>query len=186
MTFKTITKKFNYLFLFLFLLISNSYSEINAEYWSESCNENKNSCLIAIKNIIKQKDKSDQTIASAYIQFGSSKKQTMNLIDSEDKTYKLSEKNINIPFLFVNLPLNVDLTKKPLIQIDDKNIGNLDYLHCNNNLGCKSSVIINDEVINLLKKGKKMTISIGVFGSNQNLKIEFPLRGFSKAYNKLV
>jgi invasion protein IalB len=181
-----IIKKLNFLFLFLFLFNTHSFSEINSKSWSEQCNEDKSTCLIAIKNEIQLKDKKQQTLATAYIQIGSTKERKMNLVDKEDQTYKLSEEDKNIPLLFVNLPLNADLRKKPLVQVDGKNLGNLNYLHCNNSLGCKTSVVINNEVIDLLKKGKNMTIFIGIFGSNQNLKIEFPLKGFSKAYNKLV
>jgi invasion protein IalB len=181
-------KKINLTLLLLFLFgTTSSYSEINSKSWSEQCNEDKSTCLIAIKNEIKLKDKDEQqTLATAYIQIGSTKERKMNLVDKEDQTYKLSEEDKNIPLLFVNLPLNADLRKKPLVQVDGKNLGNLNYLHCNNSLGCKTSVVINNEVIDLLKKGKNMTIFIGIFGSNQNLKIEFPLKGFSKAYNKLI
>ena len=177
------------LFYFLLLIIfcSNSFAEINSKTWSEQCNEDKSACIIAIKNEIKLKDKDEQqTLATAYIQIGSTKERKMNLVDKEDQTYKLSEEDKNIPLLFVNLPLNADLRKKPLVQVDGKNLGNLNYLHCNNSLGCKTTVVINNEVIDLLKKGKNITIIMGVFGSNQNLKIEFPLKGFSNAYNKLV
>ena len=177
------------LFYFLLLIIfcSNSFAEINSKTWSEQCNEDKSACIIAIKNEIKLKDNNkEQTLATAYIQIGSTKERKMNLVDKEDQTYKLSEENKNIPLLFVNLPLNADLRKKPLIQIDEKDLGNLDFLHCNNSIGCKTSAVINDEVINLLKKGKNITIIMGVFGSNQNLKIDFPLKGFSKAYDDLI
>jgi len=110
----------------------------------------------------------------------------MNLVDKEDQTYKLSEEDKKVPLLFVNLPLNADLRKKPLVQVDGKNLGNLNYLHCNNSLGCKTSVVINNQVIDLLKNGKNMTIFMSIFGSNNNLKIEFPLKGLLKAYDKLV
>ena len=180
-------KKINLTLLMLFLFGStSSYSEINSKSWSEQCNEDKSACIIAIKNEIKLKDKDEQqTLATAYIQIGSTKEKKMNLVDKEDQTYKLSEEEKNVPLLFVNLPLNVDLRKKPLIQVDEKNLGNLNYLHCNNTLGCKTSVVINNEVIDLLKKGKNMTIIMGIFGSSQNLKIEFPLNGFSKAFSKI-
>ena len=181
-----ITKKLSSLFLFLFLFNTNSFSEINSNSWSEQCNEDKSSCSIAIKYEVKLKDKSDQTLASAFVRIASTKEKKMNLVDKEDQTYKLSEEDKSIPLLLVNLPLNTDLRKKPLLQVDGKNLGNLNYLYCNNDLGCKSSVVINNEVIDLLKKGKNMTVFIGVMNSNQNLKIEFPLKGFSKAYSKLV
>ncbi len=182
----TITKKLSFLFLFLILFNTNSFSEINSKSWSEQCNEDKSSCLIAIKYEVKLKDKKEQTVATAFIQLASTKERKMNLIDKEDQTYKLSEEDKSIPLLVINLPLNTDLRKKPLLQVDGKNLGNLNYLHCNNSLGCKSSAVISNDVIDLLKKGKNLTIFIGVFGSNQNLKIEFPLKGFSKAYSKLV
>ena len=181
-----ITKKLSFLFLFLILFNTNSFSEINSKSWSEQCNEDKSSCLIAIKYEVKLKDKKEQTVATAFIQLASTKERKMNLIDKEDQTYKLSEEDKSIPLLVINLPLNTDLRKKPLLQVDGKNLGNLNYLHCNNNMGCKTSAVINNDVIDLLKKGKNLTIFIGVFGSNQNLKIEFPLKGFSKAYSKLV
>tara|TARA_B100001094_G_C17903166_1_gene657490 strand:- start:120 stop:677 length:558 start_codon:yes stop_codon:yes gene_type:complete len=170
---------------FFLYLTTYSLSEINAKSWSEQCNEDKSVCLIAIENKIKLKDKTEQTLATAYIQIGSTKERKMNLVDKEDQTYKLSEENKKIPLLFVNLPLNADLRKKPLIQVDGKNLGNLNYLHCNNNLGCKTSVLINNEVVDLLKKGKNITIIMGIFGSKQNLKIEFPLKGFTKAFGKI-
>ena len=181
-----ITKKLSSLFLFLFLFNTNSFSEINSNSWSEQCNEDKSSCSIAIKYEVKLKDKSDQTLASAFVRIASTKEKKMNLVDKEDQTYKLSEEDKSIPLLLVNLPLNTDLRKKPLLQVDGKNLGSLNYLYCNDTMGCKTSVVINNDVIDLLKKGKNLTVIIGVFGTNKNLKIEFPLKGFSKAYSKLV
>ena len=62
-----------------------------------------------------------KTIATAIIQIGLSKQKKMDLIDENDQTYKLSEVDKNVPVLFVNLPLNTDLRKKPLLIIDNKN-----------------------------------------------------------------
>ena len=88
-----ITKQLNFflLLLFLFLFNTNSYSEINSKSWSEQCNEDKSSCIIAIKYEVKLKDKKEQTLATAYIQIASTKERKMNLVDKEDQTYKLSE-----------------------------------------------------------------------------------------------
>ena len=114
----TITKKLSFLFLFLILFNTNSFSEINSKSWSEQCNEDKSSCLIAIKYEVKLKDKKEQTVATAFIQLASTKERKMNLIDKEDQTYKLSEEDKSIPLLVINLPLNTDLRKKPLLQVD--------------------------------------------------------------------
>ena len=159
-----ITKQLSFLLLllFLFLFNTNSYSEINSKSWSEQCNEDKSSCLIAITYEVKLKDKKEQTIATAYIKIASTKERKMNLIDKEDQTYKLSEEDKSIPLLVVNLPLNTDLRKKPLLQVDGKNLGNLNYLYCNNSLGCKTSVVLNNDIIDLFKKGKNLTVFVGV------------------------
>ena len=171
----------------LLFLTSTSNSEINPKSWSKQCNENKNSCIIAISSEIKVKDKEGkQTLATAYIQIGSSKKKIMDLVDKEDQTYKLSEKNQIVPVLFVNLPLNADLRKPPIVQYDDNSLGNLTYLHCNANVGCKSVIIVNKDVITTFKKGKTLSIILGIFGSKNNLKIDFPLKGFTKAYGQLL
>ena len=31
-----------------------------------------------------------------------------------------------------------------------------------------------------------MTVVMGIYGSNQNMKIEFPLKNFTKSYAKLI
>lgn len=173
--------------IILLFLTSNSNSEISTESWSKQCNENDNSCMIAITSQIISKDKKEkQTLATAYLQIGSSKKKIMDLINEEDQTYKLSEKNQNVPLLFVNLPLNTDLRKAPIVQSDKNSFGNLTFLHCNVNVGCKSMVVVTKDVITSFKKGKTLSIIIGIFGSEQSVKIDFPLKGFSKAYDQLV
>jgi invasion protein IalB len=88
--------------------------------------------------------------------------------------------------LFVNLPLNTDLKKKPIVVIDGKNLGNLTYSHCNSADGCKTNVRIEDDVIDLFKKGKTMTVFVGIYGASKGIKIEFPLKNFSKSYKKLI
>ena len=82
--------------------------------------------------------------------------------------------------------LNIDLTKKPLIQIDKKNFLNIPFTHCNTNEGCVTSMVINDEVIKSFKSGKELTLVMGVFRSKDNLTVTLPLKGFSKAYDSLL
>ena len=110
----------------------------------------------------------------------------MNLVDGDEKTYKLDEKNIYVPVLNVTFPLNVDLTKKPLLQIDKKNILNLSYTHCNSRIGCSTKIAINDNVIELLKSGKEITLIMGIHLSKENMVVKLPLKGFTKSYNSLL
>ena len=155
---------------FLIYLTTYSLSEITSKAWSTKCSEDKKTCLAVIINEIKNKDKM-QTLATAYIQIRSSKS---------------SKENKNIPILSVKLPLNADLKKNPAILVDDKNLGDLKYTHCNGADGCVTKVVINNDVIELFKKGKTLTVFMGIYGNAKNMKIEFPLKNFSKSYAQLT
>ena len=180
-----IIKKIIILSSIFFYLTTYSSSEVSSKAWSTECSENKKICVSIIVSEIKDKDKK-QILSTAYIKIASSKQKKMNLIDEEDQTYKLSEENKNVPILFVQLPFNVDLRKKPAIVIDKKKLGDLNFTHCNQNDGCVTNVAMTGNVIDLFKKGKTMSVITGIYGSNKNMQIEFPLRNFTKSYAKLI
>ena len=184
MIFKIIKNIF-YIISFSLYLTTSSLSEVTSEAWSTQCSEDKRTCIAVIINEVKNKDKM-QTLATAYFQIGSTSQKKMNLVNEEDQTYKLSEESKSIPVLFVKLPLNVDLRKNPLIAIDNKKIANLNFTHCNQKDGCVTNVAVNNDIIDLFKKGKNMTIITGIYGNSKNLKIEFPLKNFTKSYAKLI
>ena len=110
----------------------------------------------------------------------------MNLVNAEENTYKLSEENQLVPVIFINLPLNVDLKKNPLVKIDDKDIFNMTYTHCNKKIGCATSLRLNDDVIKLFKEGKEIKVILAAYGNNKNMSITFPLKGFTKSYKKML
>ena len=171
---------------FLLYLTTFSLSEISSKKWSAECSEDEKTCLAVIISEVKNNDDAMQTIATAIVQIGSAKQKKTNLVDEDDQTYKLSEENKKISVLTVKLPLNADLRKKPAVVIDDKNLGSLNFTHCNSQDGCVSNVVVDDEVIDLFKKGKTMTVLIGIYRSSKNMKIEFPLKNFTKSYAKLI
>src|SRR6056300_1486793 len=111
----------NIFFISSFLLYFTTYSlsEITSKEWSTQCSEDKKTCISKFISEYKNKDKM-QTLGTAYFQIGSTSQKKMNLVNEEDQTYKLSEESKSIPVLFVKLPLNVDLSKKPAIVIDNK------------------------------------------------------------------
>ncbi|MDA7577133.1 invasion associated locus B family protein [Candidatus Pelagibacter sp.] len=169
-------KNLNKLFLivsFLFLGTLNSYAQLNGENWQHLCGkEDKNNCLIGIKNFFKNQDTGkNQKLATAYILIGTSSKQ------GEVKT--------SVPVLFIDLPLNVDLRKNPLVLADGKNIGNITFMHCNQSVGCKTNLGLNSNSIELLKKSNELSVLLKIFGQKKNFEIKFPLKGFTKSYNKL-
>ena len=172
----------------LLLAPITSSAEVGDKKWAKECGKvNKKICLIAIKNTmdIPDSDKK-QTLATVMVQLTSTTERKMDLVDGEEKTYKLKEENKLVPVLTVRFPLNVDLKKQPLIQIDKKNVLNIPFTHCNAKEGCNSSVAINDEVVKLFKSGKELTLIVGIYRAKNNINISLPLKGFSKAYDSLL
>ena len=181
-----ILKKIYLTIILLILFSTNSFSEINTKKWDKVCDKSKN-CIIAIQNKVKIKgQKSDKVFSKAYIRVGFTNQKSMDLVNKDDQTYKLKETKKGVPVLFVSLPLNTDLKKKPLLQSDNKNLANLTYLNCDNQNGCTAMTVINNEVVNLLKKGKTMQVVFGVYGAQKNYSVKFPLKNFTKSYTSLL
>ena len=180
----------NKLIILTVLLLApiTSSAEVGDKKWTKECAaDNKKNCAIAINNQIAIPDSDKkQTLATVIIQLATTTERKMDLVDGEEKTYKLKEKNKLIPVLTIRFPLNVDLKKNPLIRIDEENILNIPYTHCNAQLGCVSQISINDEVIKFFKLGKELTLIMVAYGSKDNMRINLPLKGFSKAYASLL
>ena len=187
---KLYKKKFlNKLIILTVLLLApiTSSAEVGDKKWTKECDKNdKKFCIIAINSqmAVPDSDKK-QTLATALIQLGTTTERKMDLVDGEEKTYKLKEENKLVPVLTVRFPLNADLKKQPLIQIDKKNVLNIPFSYCNAKEGCVTQISISDEVINLFKSGKELTLVMGVYRSKDNMSINLPLKGFSKAYDSL-
>ena len=179
-------KKIYLVIILLILLSTNSFSEINTKKWDKICDKNKN-CLIGIQNKVKiEGQESDKVFSKAFVKLGFTNQKSMDLINKDDQTYKLKETKKGVPVLFVSLPLNTDLKKKPLLQSNNKNLANLTYLNCENQNGCTAMTVINNEIVNLLKKGKTMQVVFGVYGTQKNYVVKFPLNNFTKSYTSLL
>ena len=191
MKMKKIYKKrfLNKLIILTVLLLApiTSSAEVGDKKWTKECaKDNKKSCLIAIKHEVNIPDSDKkQTLVTAIIQLGTTTERKMDLVDGEEKTYKLKEKNKLVPVLTVRFPLNVDLKKQPLIQIDKKKVLNIPFTHCNAQEGCVTQIPITDDAINLFKSGKELTLITGIYASKDNLVIKIPLKGFTKSYDSL-
>jgi invasion protein IalB len=179
----------NILSLLIFISISSasSYADINTEKWSHICSKNeKKNCEISIKAGSVSESGTVKTLAKAFILMGTISAKKMNLVSQKDQTYKLDVQEKITPVLFVELPLNIDLRQGPLVIADKQKIGNLIFLHCNPNIGCKSMLTLNEKVIELFKNGKDLKIVFRVFQNNKNFEIKLPLKGFTASYKKLL
>ena len=187
---KKYKKKFlNKLIILTYLLLApiTSSAEVGDKKWTKECaKDNKKTCAIAINSKISIPDSDKkQTLATVIIQLGTTTERKMDLVDGEEKTYKLKEENKLVPVLTVRFPLNVDLQKQPLVQVDKKNVLNIPFTHCTAKDGCVTQITINDKVIELFKSGKELTLIMAPYGSKNNMSINLPLKGFSKAYKSL-
>ena len=165
------------IFLSSLLLLSSQTvlsAELNSKNWEKYCDDKKN-CLIGINKKVEAAgvgNKELVLISSAYIQ----------IQDSKDSTNKKKE---SVIFFSVDLPLGSDLRRNPLLQIDKKDIGNLMYRYCKKESGCRIIGNINEIALKAFKDGKEFTITFAVYGQTKNITLSFPLKGFTKAYEKL-
>ena len=157
------------LFLCLLLVTSVSSEELNTEKWVKRCIEDTKTCIIAIKYDVNV-DGSDkkETYSTLFIRMGVNSKKEI------------------VPVLFARLPLNTDLKKSPSARVGEVVFLNLAYSSCTVNQGCTTQNTINEKAINLLKAGKEIIIIFADLSINQNIRIKFPLKGFTKAYNSLA
>ena len=155
---------------FMFYSANVSAAKPSAKKWTEQCGEDKKNCFALIQKI----DDDKNIIAVVYIRMGE---------------VTVDEKKQIAPVLFVNLPLDQDLATKPKIVIDgDVEKASLDttFTNCNSKTGCVASAVINDKGIELLKDGDQVSVLFQRFGENEVLQIDFPLKGFTKAYTKIL
>jgi invasion protein IalB len=162
--------------------MTTSFSQINTDSWKKNCVKdanNKENCSIAIKNEVEDKDKKKLTLSTIFVLRG---EENMNSKDKDGKT--LTTKKPAIIFV-ANLPLNVDLTAKPQLQIDGKKALDLNFTNCNQNDGCKTMGILSNDTLEKMKKGKTLSVITRSFGSAQNIKIDFPLKDFDSEFKKI-
>jgi len=173
----------------LYIVLSFSFSafaEINEKSWSKECaDKDKKACLIGIKQKVKLDVYKEKQDVNAYVQIGKNTKQESKVVDEKEKLIKVVDVVTDVPVLFFNLPFDSDLRRKPLVRADKTNIANVEFMHCNKSVGCKTMIVINDEAVNIMKEAKELGITFAVFGTNQQVEIVFPLKGFKKAYDKL-
>jgi len=173
----------------LYIVLSFSFSafaEINEKSWSKECaDKDKKACLIGIKQKVKLDVYKEKQDVNAYVQIGKNTKQESKVVDEKEKLIKVVDVVTDVPILFFNLPFDSDLRRKPLVRADKINIANVEFMHCNKSVGCKTMIVINDEAINIMKEANELGITFAVFGTNQQVEIVFPLKGFKKAYEKL-
>jgi invasion protein IalB len=165
---------------------NNSFAEVNDKNWVKTCaKEDKTACLIGIKQTAKLEAYKEKQDVNAYIQIGKNTTQESKVIDEKEKIVKIVDVVTEVPVLFFNLPFDSDLRRKPLVRADKTNIANVEFMHCNKSVGCKTMVVINEEAIKIMEDANELGITFAVFGTNQQLEIVFPLKGFKKAYSKL-
>jgi invasion protein IalB len=171
-----------YIYLFLFSFMTSAFSQINTTSWIKNCVKdanNKENCSVVIKNEVEDKDKKKLTLSTIFVLKG---EQNVNSKDKDGKT--ITTKKPAVVFV-ANLPLNIDLTIKPQLQIDGKKAIDLTLTNCNQNEGCKAISILSNDTLDKMRKGKTVSIITRSYGSPQNIKIDFPLKDFDSEFKKI-
>jgi invasion protein IalB len=162
--------------------MTSAFSQINTTSWIKNCVKdanNKENCSIAIKNEVEDKDKKKFTFSTIFVLRG---EENVNSKDKDGKT--IATKKPAVIFV-ANLPLNVDLTAKPQLQIDGKKVIDLTITNCNQIDGCKAIGSLSNDSIEKMKKGKILSVITRSYGSPQNIKIDFPLKDFDSEFKKI-
>jgi invasion protein IalB len=162
--------------------MTSAFSQINTTSWIKNCVKdanNKENCSIVIKNEVEDKDKKKLTLSTIFVLKG---EQDVNSKDKDGKT--ITTKKPAVIFV-ANLPLNVDLTAKPQLQIDGKKILDLSFTNCNQNDGCKNMDILSNDNLEKMRKGKTLSVMTRSLGGAQNVKIDFPLKDFDSEFKKI-
>ena len=163
--------------------MTSAFSKINTTSWIKNCVKdanNKENCSIVIKNEVEDKDKKKLTLSTIFVLKG---QQNVNSKDKDGKT--ITTKKPVVIFV-ANLPLNVDLTVKPQLQIDGKKALDLTFTNCNQNDGCKTMAILSNDILEKMRKGKTLSvITRSSGGGAQDIKIVFPLKDFDSEFKKI-
>jgi invasion protein IalB len=106
-------------------------------------------------------------------------------VNSKDKDGKTITTKKPAGIFVANLPLNVDLTAKPQLQIDGKKAIDLTFTNCNQNDGCKTISVLSNDILEKMRKGKTLSVITRTYGSAQNIKIDFPLKDFDSEFKKI-
>ena len=171
-----------YIYLCLLCFMTSAFSQINTVSWIKNCVKdanNKENCSIAIKYEVEDKDKKKLTLSTIFVLKGEEN------VSSKDKDGKnITTKKPAVIFV-ANLPLNVDLTLKPQLQIDGKKVLDLMFTNCNENDGCKTMGILSNDIFEKMRKGKTLSVITRSFGGAQNIKIDFPLKDFDSEFKKI-
>lgn len=89
------------------------------------------------------------------------------------------------PLLVMRLPLGVDLRPGMVLKIDGHEEIKAPYLRCTN-AGCDVQVELTAELIAQLKGGLKLRVGFRPFGSSKTVAVDASLKGFTKAFNRLM
>lgn len=113
------------------------------------------------------------------------KKQAVGKILSLAVVYVRNDKEEQYPYMSLSMPLGVDLRAGAAMKVDEGKEIPLQFLQCTN-LGCDSSILLNDELLQKLKKGSKLTVGFLPWGSNKPTAVNASLSGFTKALKSIT
>ncbi len=89
------------------------------------------------------------------------------------------------PLLVMKLPLGVDLRPGMVLRVDNYEEIKAPYLRCTN-AGREVQVELTAELVAQLKNGLNLRVGFRPFGSSKTVVIDASLKGFTRAFNRLM
>ena len=164
-----------FVFLSLALIWSVSSAEAkSSEEWKTVCKEKH--CQI----FSEVKDDKDKILARVYLQ----KVVNTGAKIKSDKQNKNSKGAKLVAF--ANLPLGLFIPSGVTVDVDKKHEFKAQLLECNTGQGCRAVFEVQPKLLDLMKKGKTMSVVILDAQNKRKISFHFSLAEFEKAYQKFT
>lgn len=164
-----------FVFVSLVLLWAGSAAVAKtSEEWKTVCKEKHCQLFSEVK------DDKDKILARVYLQ---------NVVnaDAKSKSDKQNKKGNGANLIaFANLPLGLFIPAGVTVDVDSKNEFKAQLLECNNGQGCRAAFEVKPKLLDLMKKGKTMSVVILDAQNKRKISFHFALADFEKAYQKFT
>jgi invasion protein IalB len=153
----------------------SSVAPASAEEWKAVCNKEKRCQLFS-----EVKDDKSKILARVYLQ---------SVVNTDAKSNSDKQnKNSKGPNLvaFANLPLGIFIPAGVTVDVDKKHEFKAQLLECNTGQGCRAVFEVQPKLLDLMKKGKTMSVVILDAQNKRKISFHFSLADFEKSYQKFT
>jgi invasion protein IalB len=152
---------------------SRSLAEVSSRYgdWTLRCGQEEGGAPCVLGQSITAEDRPDMALMVLILR-------ARGVADGK------GDQNKNERLLRVRAPLDVLLPAGLGLKIDERDVGRVGFVRCQSD-GCLAEAILDDALIDQLKKGKSATFIV-FQDSREGIGIPVPLMGFQEGFDVLM